>query len=431
MKISRKSVFTASLSIMLAAVMFIGGGTYAYLQGKTEDTVNNFIANKVTVVLSETTGDSYNIIPGTKQAKDPTVTVDNTVDAYVFVEITDDTYGLVDYEIADGWEKLDGYNDVYYREVAQDAELKIFPVLKDNIVSYSPSIENSDMFDEDGTTLKDDITLTFNALAIQKTPFDGPKDAYEEMMPTDSTLTVNLTYSQEGSPDSPKFVATSTQTDDSALFQVGAIVPYYGDDYFYRGCTYTFAINGSSNKDMALTFDFTEKCGAGEEYKGKTFEYGFGGFGDTFLLEGTYPDCTGSGTFELVGDYYPVVLTVTPSAENKIDFSFRGSLTALVEELSSNPYILKSGIEYNETFTVTMEWPYRTVPTDSCYVLKDGKRDEADESSLIGYMDRADTVIGRTGSEERLEQYYENGKIGIELWADFEVTINKAASTSP
>ena len=35
--------------------------------------------------------------------KDPKVTVDATVDSYVYVEVTDATKGLVSYVIADGW----------------------------------------------------------------------------------------------------------------------------------------------------------------------------------------------------------------------------------------------------------------------------------------------------------------------------------------
>ena len=65
--------------------MIIGGGTYAYYQDVSEEKVNTFNANQVTVDLQETTGDEYNIIPGTSQKKDPKVTVNNTVDAYVFV----------------------------------------------------------------------------------------------------------------------------------------------------------------------------------------------------------------------------------------------------------------------------------------------------------------------------------------------------------
>lgn len=437
MKISRKSIITASLAVTLAAAVLLGGGTYAYLEGQTEDTVINFQPHKVMVELNETTGGSYHIIPGTTQAKDPTVTVDNTVDAYVYVEVTDATDGLVDYEMADGWIKLAGYDNIYYREVAKHADVRVFPILKDNIVSYDAALENSDMLEEDGTTLKDGITLAFKALAIQKTPFDDPKDAYEEMVPANSTLAVNLTYSQENNPQSPKFFAESIQTEDSTLFQVGNLKPHYPDSGFYRGCTYTFTIKGSSDKDMALTFDFAEKCGAGESYKGSSFEYGFGGFGDTFLLAGTYPDFAAGqyteadGTFELVGDYYPVVLTVTSAEGNTIDFHFTGSLTALVKALSANPCILKADTEYEEEFTITMNWPLQTMPTDICHVLKDGVMDPADTSLTIGCMDRADTVIGSVGVAEALDTYYEAGKIGVELWADFEILIQKAPYTKP
>ena len=173
---------------------------------------------------------------------------------------------------------------------------------------------------------------------------------------------------------------------------------------------------------MALTFDFTEKCGANGSYKGNSFEYGFGGFGDTFLLEGTYTDycqTTGNGepdgTFDLVGNYYPVVLTVDHTKGSNLDFTFTGSLTALVNELSSNPCILKADTEYDEEFTITLNWPFTTTPTDSCYVLKDGVEDSAD-------MDRADTLIAQVAIP---------GKIGEELWADFEVMIKKAPYTKP
>lgn len=432
MKFSRKNVLTASLAVILSAAMLIGGGTYAYLQGETHEVKNNFKTNQVLVDLDETTGNDYNIIPGTTQEKDPKVTVTNTVDAYVYVEVTDATDGLVDYEIADGWIKLDGYDNVYYREVAADADTKEFPVLKDNSVSYDATLENSDMVDIEGN-LKQGVSLTFNALAIQKAPFDNEKDAYEEMLPADSTLAVNLTYSQETDPDDPKFIALATQTEDSTIFQTGVLKSYYPGSSFYRGCAYTFTIKGASDKEMALTFDFTEKCGANGSYKGNSFEYGFGGFGDTFLLEGTYTDycqTTGNGepdgTFDLVGNYYPVVLTVSHTKGDKLDFAFTGSLTALAKELSSNSCILSANTAYDEEFTITLNWPLQTMPTNDCHVLKDGVMDPADTSLAIACMDRADTLIG---TPEAYDEY--PGKVGGDLWADFEVMIKKAPYTKP
>ena len=169
MQRSKKAkVLTSVAAVALAASMIIGGGTYAYLQGVSEEKVNTFNANQVTVDLQETTGDEYNIIPGTSQEKDPKVTVNATVDAYVFVEVTDNTDGLVNWEIADGWKELTGFGKtVYYREVKASEEAQVFDVIKDNKVYYDASLINEDMLDENGE-LKDGLELTFKAYAIQK-----------------------------------------------------------------------------------------------------------------------------------------------------------------------------------------------------------------------------------------------------------------------
>ncbi len=179
MKNRKKSIVVTGAAIMLAAIMVLGGGTYAYLQGSTKDVVNNFHTNKVLVELKETTGNDYEIIPGTTQSKDPKVTVDNTVDSYVYVEITDATDGLVDYTIADGWTKLDGYDNIYYREVAANAETKTFSVLAGDSVTYDAALGNSDMVE--GDALKDGVALTFKAHAIQSEPFANAVDAYKQM----------------------------------------------------------------------------------------------------------------------------------------------------------------------------------------------------------------------------------------------------------
>lgn len=181
----KKKLLTTGLAVALAALLLIGGGTFAYLQSTSDDVANNFKTNQVKVDLKEATGDEYNIIPGTTQPKDPTVTVDNTVAAYVFVEVTDKTDGLVTYEIADGWTRLDGYDGVYYREVAQNADMKEFSVLKGDEVTYSANIKNEDMLE--GENLKDGIELTFKALAIQKEGFADAVTAYKKGIPVSVT----------------------------------------------------------------------------------------------------------------------------------------------------------------------------------------------------------------------------------------------------
>lgn len=186
---SKKLLATVGASA-LAVTMLIGAGTFAYLNDTSDIKVNEFSPNKVTVDLEETTSD-YEIIPGTTQDKDPTATITNTVDAYLFVEITDETDGLVDWEIADGWTALDGYENVYYREVAADADTKEFAVLKDNQVSYDSSITNEDMID--------DATLSFVAKAIQKAGFDSAAAAYAQTpvsATTDDDITTALAAGQ-------------------------------------------------------------------------------------------------------------------------------------------------------------------------------------------------------------------------------------------
>nr|WP_294370294.1 hypothetical protein [uncultured Ruminococcus sp.] len=176
MKLNKKNIVTGGVAVSLAAMMLIGGGTFAYLKDNADPVTNNFKTNRVTVELSETTGNEYNIIPGTEEDKDPTVTVTNTVDAYVFVTITDATDGLVGFQMADGWTKLVGHDNVYYREVSANADVKKFPVLKGNKVTYDKAIENSDMM-ENGD-LKAGVALTFDAAAIQKDPFASVAEAY-------------------------------------------------------------------------------------------------------------------------------------------------------------------------------------------------------------------------------------------------------------
>lgn len=174
----RKKLMTAAIAGSMAASIVVGGGTFAYLQSQTEDVVNEFKTEQVKVEISESPHDPYDIIPGTEQDKDPTVTVKNTIESFVFLTVTDNTHGLVNYEIDDTiWTKLDGYDDVYYRKVpaAADANGTTLKVLKGDKVSYDENLINEDMLDEDGNLLTD-VALTFKALAIQAKPFTDPTD---------------------------------------------------------------------------------------------------------------------------------------------------------------------------------------------------------------------------------------------------------------
>lgn len=188
MKAKSKKAFLAAISVALIGVMG-AAGTFAYLQDSTDDVVNTFKTNKVTVELAEKSGNDYNIIPGTSETKDPKVTVDNTVDSYVFVKVVDSSDGIIQYEIDDGWTPLDGYSGVYYREVEKDADPKEFSVLAGDKVSYPSSLTNDNMVDDDGS-LKENVELTFTAYAIQKVNGTDENGTNTEFEPEDAWLQI-------------------------------------------------------------------------------------------------------------------------------------------------------------------------------------------------------------------------------------------------
>ena len=131
-------------------------------------------------------------------------------------------------------------------------------------------LENSDMLDENGN-LKENITLTFSAKAIQeKEPFNDPDFGFtREKIQLNSSLTASFIY--DG--NERYFISETFETEDSLLVQASGLL--YGPGFGFTNNKYIFSVTGSSNKDMLLSFDFDEKCGANEEYKGIFFEYGF------------------------------------------------------------------------------------------------------------------------------------------------------------
>ena len=177
----KKKVVAAAVAVALAAVLMIGG-TISYLQSASKEVVNKFSTNNDVGVDLEETTEGYEIIPGTTQDKDPTVYVDATLDSFVFLVVTDATGGLVNYEIDTSvWTLLSETTEngvttyVYYHLLDVSTESAEssgsyegsykYGVLVDDQVSYSSSITNEDL---EGV---EDITLTFQAYAIQAEPF--------------------------------------------------------------------------------------------------------------------------------------------------------------------------------------------------------------------------------------------------------------------
>lgn len=254
MKVNKKNIAITGVAVSLAAIMLVGGGTFAYLKGETDPITNSFRTNQVQVSLEETTGNEYNIIPGTTQRKDPKVTVNNTVDAYVFVEVADATEGLVRYAIADGWIPLDGVPNVYYRLVSAAQDVKEFSVLANDEVRYSKALENHDMTDSSGS-LKRGIDLSFNAVAIQAEPFADAKEAYNAK---DAVITSDTNVIEAAIMDGmPVVLSADANVDSAVLDRAGADIDLNGQELRIGGTT-PIALNNNKSislKDGTLVLD--------------------------------------------------------------------------------------------------------------------------------------------------------------------------------
>lgn len=191
----RRSVSSRAFIALLALVLVIGcvaGGTVAWLVAKTEPVVNTFTYGKIDITLTETTGTSYKIIPGTDITKNPKVTVTAGSEAcWLFVKVEEVgaistiTTDPVHYAIDTGWAQLkdkDGkdVSGVYYRLVDAVDNDTAFNVLKDNKIIVSGELTKETI---NGYAVQQP-TLTFTAYAVQKENIDNAADAWAKVPST-------------------------------------------------------------------------------------------------------------------------------------------------------------------------------------------------------------------------------------------------------
>lgn len=161
-----KKKLTTVLAIVLVVALSVAG-TYAYLTSKTATITNTFTVGKVNIDLKETfntdadgdgTKDCWKmqLIPGTSAVKDPTVTVKaDSEKCYLFVKFEEKnspatylsyTSTLTD---ANGWTKLEGESNVWYRVVNKANTNTSFVLLqadnKGNMVTVKDSVTNDNM----------------------------------------------------------------------------------------------------------------------------------------------------------------------------------------------------------------------------------------------------------------------------------------------
>lgn len=175
-----KKKLTTVLAIVLVVALSVAG-TYAYLTDKTGPVVNTFTVGNVNIDLTETTGDSYKMVPGATIEKNPKVTVEADSEAcwlFVKVEKSANFADFLTYDMATGWTKLE--EGVFYRQVAASAADQDFAVLANDTVSVKPDVTKA-MMDaiENGTATKP--TLTFTAYACQADGFTSAAAAWDEV----------------------------------------------------------------------------------------------------------------------------------------------------------------------------------------------------------------------------------------------------------
>lgn len=140
--------------------------TTALLVAESNPVTNLFQPGKITVTLTETKGGSdkqFRVIPGINIEKDPLITVNTSIKAYVFVKVesTLPQDSLI-YEVDSAWTKLPDVQDtVYYKVFDKSQTEQTQKFLKNDQVVVDKHISR--------TVLKDvhEAYLMFTPYAIQ------------------------------------------------------------------------------------------------------------------------------------------------------------------------------------------------------------------------------------------------------------------------
>ena len=165
------------LLLSLLCVCGIGVSvTLAYLTASPNQVENSFTIGNIDLSLSETTGNSYALIPGTTIKKDPKVTVKSGSEScWVFVEIqTNETFkNYISFTVNESWTVLGGVSGVYYLQCDhQDAD-QIYGVILGDSVQVKDTLTETKM---NGITDKPVMRIT--AYAVQSHNVTSVTDAW-------------------------------------------------------------------------------------------------------------------------------------------------------------------------------------------------------------------------------------------------------------
>lgn len=157
-------------------------GDYFYAN-KVGDQYNKVDRTQADVV----TTNSYTVMPGMTLPKDPTITITGKTEApaYLYVEVVGALNGAYEWEMAEGWTKIEDLEGAqqgtvyYYNTILTGAagELTSFPIIKGDVITIPDDLP------EALNTQK--ATLTFYAYLAQANAGDNTqKGAYEACFKT-------------------------------------------------------------------------------------------------------------------------------------------------------------------------------------------------------------------------------------------------------
>lgn len=211
------------VAALLAVVLLIGvgiGGTLAWLTATSGTVTNTFTVGDVNIELKEHAlvdgeldtdtevdeEDTYKIVPGTSQPKDPFVRVmANSEDSWIFVQIKEvnNTAGTdlkyVEWQIDDSlWTHLDTNGSIHTYVLTNNYTTKTadetYDVLLGDTVTYNSNLTkaNLEALDKDAVdttgygTIEDDEMpqLIFKAFAVQAEAATDADDAWSQIAST-------------------------------------------------------------------------------------------------------------------------------------------------------------------------------------------------------------------------------------------------------
>ena len=166
--------------MIVCAVVIATGTTLAYLVTTSGPVENVFTIGNIKLSLVETTGESYQLIPGKEISKNPKVIVEGgSEDCWLFIKVTKTQYfdDYISYNIDSGWTDLGGYDGVYYRSVVKSYSGNEFRIIENDIITVKENLTEEKM---SGITVKPKIT--FKAYAIQSYSIDTAGEAWQQIL---------------------------------------------------------------------------------------------------------------------------------------------------------------------------------------------------------------------------------------------------------